>query len=167
MMRDQDTLIPTAADTVGSGAPAPLTTSGELSIYVVEELRPRWMAWVDNWASTNDRPSGPAAAAAPGQVSVRPLPLLEAAAIDVIDAAGVQLLLSLDKALDERGHCLLLQNPGTCLQSGCGAMGLGDWLLQRCANTNIAAPSSLAESHTLTAESDYDQSFIQEALPIF
>ncbi len=166
-MRDQDTLTPTAADTVGSGVPAPLTTSGELSIYVVEELRPRWMAWVDNWASTNDRPSGPVAAAAPGQVSVRPLPLLVAAGIDVIDAAGVQLLLSLDKALDERGHRLLLQNPGACLHSGCGAMGLGDWLRQRCANTNIAAPSSLAESLTLTAEGDYDQSFIQDALPIF
>lgn len=165
MTHDQNTPRNTADYAVGSGMPAPLATSGELSIYVVGELRSSWMAWVDSWASANERLSGFGAAAAPDQVPVRPI--LLAAAIDVIDAAGVQLLLALDKALGECGHSLLIQNPGSCLQSGCGAMGLGDWLSQRCVNTDIGTPSSPAESHSLTANGDHDQSFIQDALPIF
>jgi ABC-type transporter Mla MlaB component len=114
-----------AVDDDDGGGPAPLAPSGDLSIYTVAEMRPRWLAWMADWA---DAPSHPAATLALGTPA---RPTLSAAAIDAVDAAGVQLLLALDHALGQRGHRLHIQAPSHRLQAGCSAMGLEDWLQAR------------------------------------
>jgi hypothetical protein len=118
-----------AVDDVYGASPAPLAPSGDLSIYTVAEMRPRWLAWMADWADAANQPAGSTAAT---PLSGEPAgPTLSAAAIDVVDAAGVQLLLALDHALGQRGHRLHIQDPSRCLQAGCRAMGLEDWLQSR------------------------------------
>jgi hypothetical protein len=118
-----------AADGSGGDGPAPLTPCGELCIYTVAEMRPRWLAWVAEWADADTHPAGAAAGASPQGTAAAPT--LSAAAIDNVDAAGVQLLLALDHALGQRGQRLRIQDASPSLQRGCSAMGLGDWLHAR------------------------------------
>jgi ABC-type transporter Mla MlaB component len=83
----------------------------ELTIYTVAELHPQWLKWL---ATTGD------AGDAEGCV-------VDAAAVEQADAAGVQLLLSLSSALQRQGRALQLRAPSTALLAACEALGLADW----------------------------------------
>ena len=119
---NHDTLTPTS-----------LVPPAELSIYTVAELRPQWLAWTAAWAHGEALPEGTAAAPAAGEPTQTPLPTLSAGDIDTVDAAGVQLLLALDRTLAEDGHQLRIHTPSDALRSSCAALGLGDWLATRSA----------------------------------
>lgn len=80
----------------------------ELTIYVAGELRPRWLQWIDE----------------DGDDACR----VDAAAVAQVDAAGLQLLVALDRALVRRDRRLLLSEPSQALREACSALGLGDWL---------------------------------------
>ena len=84
---------------------AALVLPAELSIYTAGELSSHWLAWLDAQAGEG-----------PGQV--------DASAVAEIDAAGLQLLLSLSAALQRRGRSLQLLQPSAALQSACQALGL-------------------------------------------
>ena len=85
----------------------PLHLPAELTIYTVGELHPQWLAWL----AGDD-----AIAAVQGEV------------VDQVDAAGLQLLLALQRALADRGRQLELRSPSAALRGGCEALGLGGWL---------------------------------------
>ncbi len=91
----------------------PLALPAELTIYTVGELHPQWLQWLGQGAG--DVP-------APEQACV------QAGAVDQVDGAGLQLLLSLQRALADRGRRLLIQAPSEVLRSGCEGLGLGGWL---------------------------------------
>ena len=80
----------------------------ELTIYVVGELRPAWLALL-------------AAHSAEASAQLR----MDAAAVDQVDAAGVQLLLSLANTLARRSppSALLLDRPSEPLRQACQALG--------------------------------------------
>ena len=88
-----------------SDAAAPLTLPAELTIYSVGELHPAWLAWV----------------AAGGRC-------VDGSAVDQVDAAGLQLLLSLAHSLEARGTPLQLSGASRVLEDGCAALGLASWL---------------------------------------
>ena len=94
-----------------------LALPAELTIYTVGELHPQWLTWLG---------AGPAARHAEGPTEVQAE--VQAAAVEQVDAAGLQLLLSLQIALAERGRSLHIQAPSAVLRSGCAALGLGTWL---------------------------------------
>ena len=101
-----DTLLdapPPAAAGTGPALPA------EVTIYVVADLLPQWLAWLDE-------PEAPATLA------------LDAAGVDQVDAAGLQLLVSLGLGLAQRDRRLRLVAPGTALVDGCRQLGLLAWL---------------------------------------
>ena len=100
----------------------PLALPAELTIYAVGALHPQWLAWLGD---------GPAAL--PAEV--------QAAAVEQVDAAGLQLLLSLQRALAERGRSLQIQAPSAVLRGGCEALGLGDWLNAQVATMAEGAPA--------------------------
>jgi anti-anti-sigma factor len=81
---------------------------GELSIYTVAELQPQWLKWLAK--ATDDEHC-----------------TVDASAVEQADAAGVQLLLSLDKALRQQGRQLQLLAPSAALCDACEALGLADW----------------------------------------
>ena len=90
--------------------PSPaLRLPAELTIYTAGELHPQWLAWL----AANDTAAA-----------------VEADAVDQVDAAGVQLLLALQRALAGRGRPLALHNPSAALQAACAALGLQGWLAQ-------------------------------------
>jgi ABC-type transporter Mla MlaB component len=90
--------------------PSPaLRLPAELTIYTAGELHPHWLAWL----ATNEATSA-----------------VEADAVDQVDAAGMQLLLALQRALAERGRPLALHSPSAALRDACAAMGLQGWLAQ-------------------------------------
>lgn len=91
-------------------AAPPLALPAELTIYTVGELHPQWLAWLQQEGGAVD-----------------------AAAVDQVDGAGLQLLLSLSHAVDQRGRRLQLQAPSQTLRAGCEALGLSDWLDSRSA----------------------------------
>jgi anti-anti-sigma regulatory factor len=87
----------------------------EVSIYTASELRSQWLAWLGE-APHHD--SGP-------DEVLR----VDAAAVGEIDAAGLQLLLSLSKALAQRQRSLLLVNPSQPLVKACAALGVAKLLV--------------------------------------
>ncbi|KPF43246.1 hypothetical protein D621_19940 [beta proteobacterium AAP51] len=89
-----------------------LRLPAELTIYTAGELHPQWLAWL--------AASDTAAA-------------VEADAVDQVDAAGVQLLLALQRALAGSGRPLALHSPSAALQAACAALGLHGWLAQHSA----------------------------------
>ena len=91
----------------------PLVLPAELTIYAVGELHPQWLAWL-----------GEGTPALPADVAAE----VHAAAVDQVDGAGLQLLLSLQRALAARGRQLQIQAPSEVLRNGCAALGLGAWL---------------------------------------
>ncbi len=99
-------------------APAPqvlqLALPDELTIYTVGELHPQWLQFLQ---------SVPADGATAGQPVA-----LQAARVEQVDAAGLQLLLSLERAVSARGAALRLQDASGPLRAGCEAIGLGAWL---------------------------------------
>lgn len=85
----------------------------ELTIYTVGELRPQWLAWL---ADTS-------AAQGTGNASDDAFPV-DAAAVAEVDAAGLQLLISLQNALSARQQALRLVSPSRALAAACTALGL-------------------------------------------
>jgi ABC-type transporter Mla MlaB component len=82
----------------------------ELTIYTVGELHPQWLAWLADV---------PAADAADVDTFA-----VDAAAVAEVDAAGVQLLLSLQRSLSARKQALRLVAPSRTLATACTALGL-------------------------------------------
>jgi anti-anti-sigma regulatory factor len=75
----------------------------ELTIYTVGETCPQCLAWID--ADGDERVA------------------VDAAAVSDVDAAGVQLLLSLSNALQRRDRELVLTDPSPALIAACAALG--------------------------------------------
>lgn len=92
----------------------PRALPAELSIYTVGELKGQCLAWMSETPSVGD---------AGGEHWP-----LDASAVDQIDAAGVQLLVSLAQTLSRQGQALQLLRPGAPLGDACAALGLADWL---------------------------------------
>ncbi len=88
--------------------PSTLSLPAELTIYTVGELRPQWLAWLATLASSD----------APVEVTV------DGAAVDQIDAAGVQLLAALSRSLRAAQRSLCLVNASPLLTQACEALGL-------------------------------------------
>lgn len=88
--------------------PTTLCLPAELTIYTVGELRPQWLAWLASLASSD----------APLEAAV------DGAAVDQIDAAGVQLLASLSRSLVAAQRSLCLVNASPVLTHACEALGL-------------------------------------------
>ena len=101
-----------------------LCLPSELTIYTVTELRPRWLEWLATL------PGADAAADAVCRV--------DATATDEVDAAGLQLLLSLAHALAREQRTLQLVNTGTALGSACAALGMAHLLDNKAATGNRA-----------------------------
>lgn len=101
------------SDATSATTPAPLVLPAELTIYTVGELHPLWLTWLS-------------------QLSPSPGPELvvevQAAGVDQVDAAGMQLLLSLQIALTALGRRCWLRDTSSVLQAGCAALGLSGWL---------------------------------------
>jgi anti-anti-sigma regulatory factor len=89
-----------------------LSLPSELSIYTVAELRPHWLRWLDGDAGDGSAPS-----AVDGVLRVDASPVAD------IDAAGVQLLVSLHGAAANDGRTLVLTNPSESLSRACAALG--------------------------------------------
>lgn len=53
---------------------------------------------------------------------------LPAQRVEEVDAAGLQLLLALERSLARRGHRLQLQAPSPALVAACQRLGLQDWV---------------------------------------
>jgi len=94
---------------------SPLSLPAELSIFTANETRAVWLAWL--------------AAESHSLTGAEGLPPLDASQVDVVDGAGVQLLLSLRHSLHERGLALQLAAPSRTLSDACKAMGAGALLL--------------------------------------
>lgn len=108
---DSSTL--THADTPPAPPDLPLVLPAELTIYTVGELRPAWLDWLGQVPPASDGDA------------VREV---KAAAVDQIDAAGVQLLLSLAQALTTQGRRCEVRDASDVLEAGCAALGLSGWL---------------------------------------
>lgn len=101
-----DTLLDPPIAAATATAPA---LPAELTIYVVADLLPQWLAWLDE-------PDAP------------PTLTLDAADVDQLDAAGLQLLVSLGLGLARRDRALRLQAPSPAIVDGCRQLGLLPWL---------------------------------------
>jgi ABC-type transporter Mla MlaB component len=99
----------------------------ELSVYTVGELRPQWLGWLSDASSADG-----------DQSAHDDICRVDAAAVGEVDAAGVQLLLSLSNALHQRQRALLLVSPSQALTNACAALGVSHLL----ANTE---PSGVAQ----------------------
>lgn len=100
---------------------AALKLPQELTIYAVGELHPQWLAWL-------------AEAGAQGGEDAE----VDAHAVDQVDAAGLQLLVSLQRSLADRGLRLRLNGPSEPLRQGCRALGLCELLAQDTAGAAAA-----------------------------
>ena len=90
------------------------TLPAEVTIYTVGELKGQCLAWLGE-------------SPADGDAGGEHWPL-DARAVDQIDAAGVQLLVSLSHTLARQEQTLHLLQPAAVLVEACAALGLGDWL---------------------------------------
>lgn len=98
-----------------------LLLPSELSIYTAAELHPQWLAWADRRTGN------------PGEAQA------DAAAVDQVDGAGVQLLIALQRCLAARGSTLQLLSPSGPLRDACAALGLTGWLSSLQASTHAEA----------------------------
>lgn len=89
----------------------------ELSIYTVGALRAQWLARL------GDAPVVDGAQAAPDDVC-----RLDGAAVGEVDAAGLQLLLSLSNAVARQQRTLVLVAASRPLADACAALGLAHLL---------------------------------------
>jgi anti-anti-sigma regulatory factor len=80
----------------------------ELTIYTVGELHPQWCAWLAEASHSDDD---------------TPV-CLDAAAVDQIDGAGLQLLVSLANSLAARQRTLQLVDASSLLRDACKTLGL-------------------------------------------
>lgn len=93
--------------------PTVLCLPDELTIYNAAEVHARFAAWLH----ADDTES---AATTPVRVG--------ADAVAEVDAAGVQLLVSLANTLEQRRRGLELVAPSACLAAACGVLGV-PWLV--------------------------------------
>lgn len=100
-----------------------LSLPSELTIYSVGELRPQWLTWV---AQLREQSSTGGAVDTAVEV--------DAEAVGEVDAAGVQLLLSLSHTLQREHHVLQLRNPSRALAAACDALGAQGLLADAAAN---------------------------------
>jgi ABC-type transporter Mla MlaB component len=89
-----------------------ISLPSELTIYSVGELLPQFLAWLKETQNAVTTVSGP-------DERLR----VEAASVEDVDAAGVQLLLSVSNALALRGRTLQLVNASEPLSRACAALG--------------------------------------------
>ena len=110
-------------------ANAALLLPAELTIYTAGELHPQWLAWLQH-----------AAAADVGVPAV-----LQAATVDQVDGAGLQLLLALRKSLLAQGRALQWQGASEPLFRAAAALGLVDvlGLAGLDGNATSAAPAAV------------------------
>jgi len=85
--------------------PKALALPEELTIYAVGELREPWLRWATALRGKGDAP-------------------VAAQAVDQVDAAGMQLLLSLARTLAERQRRLLLRDASSPLREACHRLGV-------------------------------------------
>ncbi len=90
-------------------SPTSLSLPKELTIYTVAELRPQWLGWLATLGA--DAPADLCAA-------------VQAADVEEVDAAGVQLVVALAHALRQQGLALALQQPSAALARALAALGL-------------------------------------------
>lgn len=90
------------------------TLPDELSIYTAGEVRAQCLAWIGEPAAEGEAACGAWA--------------LDASAVDQVDAAGVQLLVSLAHTLSRQDQRLHLLQPSGPLTEACAALGLAGWL---------------------------------------
>lgn len=88
-----------------------LALPSELTIYTVGETKPHWLAWLN---AARD-------ASAAGAEAL--ICQVDAAAVDEVDGAGVQLLLALSNALASAHLSLRLTDPSGPLVAACNALG--------------------------------------------
>jgi len=98
-----------------------LTLPAELTIYTVGELRPAWLAWLA-WLAEHDDDDGAHA---------------DGAAVAEVDAAGVQLLLSLQRTLAREERRFVVEHASQALATACTTLGVATLLAP-------AAPGELA-----------------------
>lgn len=101
-----------ACAAASSSANSTLMLPAELTIYTVGELHPQWLTWLSETA-------------APGAEGIAEV---QAGAVDLVDAAGVQLLVSLQRTLATRGRRHCITGASGALVAGCAGLGLSDWL---------------------------------------
>ncbi len=90
------------------------TLPGEVTIYTVGELRELCQRWLSEAPRDDDASCGSW--------------MVGAQSVDQADAAGVQLLLALDRSLAAVECQLCLQNPSSTLKTAFDALGLSEWL---------------------------------------
>jgi anti-anti-sigma regulatory factor len=101
----------------------PIALPSELTIYTLSTLREEWLGWIGKIAKPRK-----AAAAKPW--------LLDASRVDEVDAAGVQLLLSLSHSLAAKNRRLQLVNSSTPMVNACHGLGATMLLALDTANTD-------------------------------
>ena len=92
----------------------------ELTIYTAAETRDAWLTWL---SSDNARAEGAAVCEVDGEH------------VDEVDAAGVQLLVSLCNSLSRQHRQLQLCQPSDVLCKACASLGVATLLLQDQART--------------------------------
>lgn len=102
-----------------------LTLPPDLCIVDVGALVPHWLSWLDGLAP-----------GAPREATV------DAAAVQEVDSAGLQLLVSLGHALEARGWALRLVDVPAVLTLACQQLGLGAWLAARRAGQPLQATAA-------------------------
>jgi ABC-type transporter Mla MlaB component len=90
----------------------------ELSVYTVGELGPKWLEWLSHVSVVDG-----------AQAQLDDGFRVDAAAVGEVDAAGVQLLLSLSNALARSQRSLQLLNPSQPLADACAALGVSHLLV--------------------------------------
>lgn len=94
-----------------TAAPTFPTLPQDLTVCTAAETRQQWLAWWD----------------AGGQATVGAVQA-DAAAVDCVDGAGVQLLVALHHWLSHHGLALRLTRPSEPLRAACAATGLSSLL---------------------------------------
>ena len=82
----------------------PLRLPAELTIFVASELRAAWLEWLAVAADGAD-------------------PTIDGQAVEDIDAAGVQLLLTLVRSLQARHLDVRIEHPSEALRKACKTLG--------------------------------------------
>ena len=101
--------MPGSAASAAPAVTAPLRLPADLTIYAVAELQPQWLAWMSALASRGEDSAD-----------------VDAQGVEQVDAAGLQLLVSLQRTLVDRGLRMCLRQPSRALREGCDTLGLWD-----------------------------------------
>lgn len=97
-----------------------LRLPAELTIFTASETRSAWVAWLAEEQQLGDADS---------------VCRVEAADVAEVDAAGVQLLVSLCNSLSRQHRQLQLCQPSDVLRKACASLGVATLLLQDQART--------------------------------